>query len=259
MIKQSRYGKIGGVIAIVGLMVMVMAMLFNADLEINLWDAPLAEPPPMVERVYTPSECVVDVSNWTAEGQRSYGRGVVVNYGGETFVLTSHMIFTHEGYIVVNAEDATGYRVGYAASIIHQSDVWGLVALECSLLEGTPSITLNAYPNHPPGTTATVGTWGEVNTLEYINDDWVLLDGSLPAIATGMPVENRGGLVGIIVGLNRVDKTQSIMVGNRAIKEFCNQAILMDVRPPDAPPVFVPPRHHFGPPANPNMLFGNDR
>jgi hypothetical protein len=174
-------------------------------------------------------DCVVDVSNWMEDGQRSYGRGVVVNYGGETFILTSSMIFTHDGDIMINRDIDSNSTLPCAASIIHQNDIWGLVALDC-YLEGVPSVEINEYPNHPPGTTATVGTWGEVNTLEYISDDWVLLDGNLPSEATGMPVEDKGGLVGIVVGLNRVDKTQSIMVGNRAIKEFCNQAILMVTR-----------------------------
>ena len=220
MIKKSEYGSIGGGIVVVGVMVMIVAMLFDAKFEINLRDAPIAEPPPAV-RVYMPMDCVVDVSNWMVDGQRSYGRGVVVNYGGETFVLTSSMIFTHGGEIMINRDVDSNSRVAYAAEIIHRSDDWGLVALDCSL-EGAPAIEINEFPNHPPNGRVLVGEH-TVNTLEYLNDNWVLLDGGLPPEATGMPTENAGGLVGIIVGLNRANQEQAIMVGNRAIREFVDQ------------------------------------
>lgn len=196
---------------------------------------PLPTPELPIAHIYTPSECMVEVSNHLKNGSRPYGKGVIVEHNGMTFVLTSSMIFTHNGEITID------YRnVRYAAEIIHDSEVWGLTALKCSLLSDTPSIEINDYPNHPPDTQVVVGNWGEVNTLEYMNDDWVIVDGNLPASATGMPTENAGELVGIIIGLNRANMKQAIMVGNRAIREFCDQVLRMNglIVPDDAPDVF---------------------
>ena len=251
------------VAAFAAFLVMVVLALFqsHSDPEVDAlrYELKFPESPP-VERVYTPSECVVEVSNYMSDGRRSHGRGVIVKDHGKTFVLTSSMIFTHEGEIAVDY-----VNVRYTAEIINQNDVWGLVALECSFMEGTRYTKINEFPNHPPDTQVLVGNWGEVNVLEYANDDWVILDGNLPAGATGMPTENAGGLVGIIVGLNRANVKQAIMVGNRAIREFTKQVTHMetpDVFPRNPNDLSTPfedrRRMPLRPPANPNILFGNE-
>lgn len=225
---MSKFDKGVVVVALVAFLVMVVLSLIQSHSDP---EADLSSPDPPIERVYTPSEATVEVSNYMPDGSRSYGKGVIVKHDGTTFVLTSSMIFTHKGQITVDY-----VNIRYTADIIHQNDVWGLVALECPFMEGTRTTKINEFPNHPPGAQVVVGDWGEVNTLEYINDDWVILDGNLPVSSTGMPTENDGELVGVIIGLNRVNVKQAIMVGNRAIKEFILQISLID----DAPPVFNP-------------------
>ncbi len=224
------------IVGIVVLGVAWMIVLFNIHSETVTLDTPEIEyPPPMIVYDYTPSECVVDVSNYTPDGQRSYGQGVIVKDRGKTFVLTSSMIFTHEGDIMINHDvDSNTRRVACDATIIHQNDNWGLVALDY-YFEGAPSIEINEFPNHPTDAQVLIGDQ-TVNTLKYMNDDWVILDGNLPPEATGMPAENDGELVGIIVGLNKANQKQAIMVGNRAIKEFVYQISLIDDAGP--PPVF---------------------
>jgi len=178
-------------------------------------------PPPPIEHVYTPSEATVEVSAYF-DGQRSYGKGIVVRRNGQMFVLTSSMIFNEDvGYITVEMAGITP-----TAEIFHQNDVWGLIALRCHLTN-TPSIELNDDPNIP--SLVPVGIKGlSATTLEYINYDWVLLGDLLEEDCTGCPVTQNGYVVGIVVGMNRINQNQAIMVGNRALKEFCDQATLMD-------------------------------
>ncbi len=174
-------------------------------------------PLPVFVDTLTLEECTLDVSNYRSDGSRSYGQGVVVQYEDETFVLTSTMIFTHGGDITVG----TG-RFIFTATISHRDDELGLVALKCDLRKGTSSANITEFPSIPPGVLVQAGE-NEVNTLEYMNDYWVILDGSFPADVTGLPVSQNGELVGIIVGLNRANMKQAIMVSNRGIREFVDE------------------------------------
>ncbi len=213
-------------LAIIVCIVVPCRIMFDIwhDKEVDSSQPPAS--PSQVERVYTPSEAMVEVSNYTPNGHKSYGKGVVVKNNGKTFILTSSMIFTHEGQIMVNRDRRD--RIACAATIIHQNDVWGLVALDC-YLEGSPFVELNYDPNIPPDVQVFVGNLYTADTLEYINDDWVLLNNNLPPKATGMPVAcYYNGLVGVIVGLNSANQEQAIMVGNRALTEFCDQVVRMD-------------------------------
>jgi hypothetical protein len=174
------------------------------------------EPPPAVyleDRVYTPSEATVEVSAYF-NGLRTYGKGIVIRHSDRTFVLTSSMIVAVAfDKLEVKVEGET-----YNAYFIDRNDSFGLVALECEL--GIPFVELNGDPNIPPLVPVGINGWSAW-TLEYINDDWVLL-GDLPEgeDCTGKPVVQNGELIGIIVGMNRINRDQAIMVGNRALNEF---------------------------------------
>jgi hypothetical protein len=189
----------------------------GSEVAIETQDVANTSPPPAIVYTSAISDCTLEVSNYLPDGRRSYGHGVVLQHNGETFVLTSTMIFTHEGDITVGKG-----RFTYTAEIACQDDDLGLVALKCNLREGTSSVEVTDLPSIPPGVAVQVDE-GEVNTLEYMNDYWVMLDGSLSVEATGMPVVQDNELVGIIVGLNRVNTKQAIMVGNQGIREFVDE------------------------------------
>jgi hypothetical protein len=211
VIKILGWGQIIGGIIIMVVLIIMMAMEATTP----------PSPPPLSMHVYTPSECVIEVSNYLPDGRQTSGKGIVLDCNGEFIILTSSMIFTHEGE----------YRVGNCkAELIHQNDVWGLIALRCFLKKGTAAISLNETPNLLLGTQAWSGE-NVVQVLEYLNDDWIILTGNLLAEDTGMPVEQGRDLVGIIIGLNCIDTQQAIMVSIHAIREFVNQVILIDAPP----------------------------
>jgi hypothetical protein len=139
------------------------------------------------------------------------------------------MIFTEWGDITVKWGEMT-----YEAEPIYINRELGLVALQIDGL--VPTVELNFDPSIPPGIPVVVGG-REVNTLEYINDDWVLLDGSLPIHHTGMPVTQNGEIIGIIVGLNIANQEQSIMASNHALNVFANQVSMLEVPPL---PIYLP-------------------
>jgi len=231
---------------VVFLVIVVFALLqIHSDPEVDLGPPPINTP---IERVYTPSEATIEVSAYFSD-QRVYGKGIIVQHNGQMFVLTSSMIFNKD-VERIEVETLEWIR---ETEILHQNNVWGLVALECPLLAYTPFIELNDDPNIPPLIPVGINGWS-ASTLEYINDDWVLLDDLPEEDCTGCPVVQNGYVVGIVVGINRINRDQAIMVSNRALKEFCDQVTLVNDVPnvSDAPPVFHPS-------ANPNILFGNEQ
>lgn len=218
----SKFDKGIVIVASVAFLVMVVLSLLQHHKEADLGPTP-------VERVYTPYEATVEVSAYFDE-QRSYGYGIVVRHDGQMFVLTSSMIFPKDvECIAVAMPECTSM-----AEILHQNDICGLVALDCGFPANTPFVELNGDPNLPPGVPVEINKW-PASTLEYINNDWALL-GDISEDCTGHPVTQNGYVVGIVVGMNRINQDQAIMVGNRALKEFCDQTTLMD-----APPVLEIP------------------
>jgi hypothetical protein len=206
---SDRTGAFVFVIGAIG--VLVTTMMYEA------FTSP-PEPPPATyqeDRVYTPSEATVEVSAYF-DGLRTYGKGIVIRHNDRMFVLTSSMIVAVAfDRLEVKMEGET-----YNAYFIDRNDSFGLVALECEL--GTPFVELNDDPNIPPFVQVGVNGW-PASTLEYINGDWALL-GDLPEgeDCTGQPVVQNGELVGIVVGMNRINRDQAIAVGNRALNEFAD-------------------------------------
>jgi len=245
MSKKRICERIGITLAIIGFILAVVVMLFDShgyfdDFKrehLNIRNAPAIEyPAPSIQRIYTAAEATVEVSAYF-DGKRSYGHGIVVRRNDQMFVLTSSMIFNEDvEYITV---DIAGWTC--ITEVLHQNDVWGLVALEYYLLEDVPFIELNDDPNIPP--LVVVGIKGvSATTLGYVNDDWVMLGDIPEEDCTGCPVTQNGDVVGIIVGVNRGNRNQAFMVGNRALKEFCDQATLMDIAPIDPnSPYHAPP------------------
>lgn len=199
-----------------------------------LYDAYQEEPVcpvPDVVRVYTPSEAMVEISVYQ-DGQRSYGHGTVIRHDDQIFVLTSSMIFTEDRDSI--SIDQNEHSFG--AEILYQNSDWGLVALDCPLIEMIiPFVELNDDPNIPPFVPVGINGW-PASTLGYINDDWVLLSDLPEEDCTGMPVSQNDALIGVVVGLNRINREQAIMIGNRALNEFCDQVTSVL----DAPAVYTP-------------------
>jgi len=170
--------------------------------------------PVQIDNSPTPADCVVHVSAWNGN-KRTYGYGVVVTHEGETFVLTSAMIFTEDYEVVTVDTKDTSQEV----EMKYKSEVVGLVAL--TGVEGLPSIDTNVDPTIPPDVEVMVGTRLAM-TAERLNDYWIVLDRELPRDSAGMPVNHFGSLVGVVVGLCS-DNTQAIMCGNAGLKWFCDK------------------------------------
>jgi hypothetical protein len=174
----------------------------------------------------TIEQCVVSVFALKGNQQR-YGKGVVVEYDGETFVLTSNMILV-DGWdsidVIMNDWTARDFSV-------QVDEGYGLAAFstEPGFFQGYP---ISDAPNLPPNT-ETVAINNEnnvlVTVLDYINDDWFLITG-VTENYIGAPLVNGGEITGIVVGINSINSNQAIAVGNRAIKEFVRDVV-------DAPPL----------------------
>ena len=120
------------------LVMVVLALLdTHRDKEVTSYELKFPTPPP-VERVYTPSEATVEVSAYF-DDQRAYGKGVIVQHTGQKFVLTSSMILNKDVDWITVVGDR---EIALVAEVLHQNDIWGLVALECHLAN-TPFIELN--------------------------------------------------------------------------------------------------------------------
>lgn len=181
-------------------------------------------PPPTIcyDGLDTPENCVVTVSAFHGD-LRSYGHGVVVNYGGETFVLTSTMIFTEECDFVTIEREGVSQEV----QVAYKDENIGLVALTGFV--DYPSTSLNKAPSIPPGIEVVVGSF-DSRTAEYIDEYWVVLDGELPADTAGMPVTtDNGQLLGVIVGRCSDGSPQSIMCANYGLLEFCAKVVEWEV------------------------------
>ncbi len=240
---MSKFGKIAVIVAVkVMVIVIVMVMVMVIVMVLALFQAhsdPEADSGQPVdaivdatvdaivaiECVYTPSEATVEVSAYFCD-REAYGKGIIVRRYGQMFVLTSSMIFTKgtdKGIVVTEGSHT------YDGTIIHQNDIFGLVALECSLRVDTPFIELNDDPTIPPFVQVGINGW-LASTLEHI-DDWVLLGDIPEEDCTGCPVTQNGYVVGIVVGTNRTNCNQMIMAGNRVLKEFCDQVVFVDDAP----------------------------
>lgn len=199
-------------------MIMVMA---GITVGVYLWNSPQIDnsPPPVIcyDGLEVPKSCIVQVSAFHGD-LRSYGHGVVVNYGGETFVLTSTMIFTEEcDFVTIDGSSPIPVEICYKDLNI------GLVALVGDL-DDFCSTSLNKDPSIPSGVEVVVGSF-DIRTAEYIDEYWVVLDGELPADTAGMPVTNNDRLVGVVVGRCSDGSPQSIMCANFGLLEFCDKVV----------------------------------
>jgi hypothetical protein len=170
-----------------------------------------------IDNTPTPFDCTVAVSAYQGD-QRYYGHGVVVTHKGETFVVTSWMIFAEERDFITVGTGDTSQEV----EVLYKDADHGLVALT---IKADWSVELNDDPNIPPEVEVFVGTKA-VNTAEYIDEYWIVLDGELPIDTAGVPVTNWSRLVGVVVGRCVGDDTQAIMCGNRGLREFCDAVVL---------------------------------
>jgi hypothetical protein len=181
-----------------------------------LYDAHFDEPPMPFYAESCLEDFTVNVSS-LYDGGRRYGKGVIVESDGKTFVLTSRMIFVDD-HEKISVEFGTKGNWSVRGELVAINDEFGLA---CVTAEPGWSVgcKINDLPNWPPCTTVNMRGL-TLNTLEYISDDWLLVEGGVTEDDTGAPTWMNGELVGIIVGLNSVDRSQAIMVGIRAIREF---------------------------------------
>ncbi len=223
MNKETLYNKLTAgmaFFAIVGAIVLATLLL------IGLARGLMSELPPLpIEQVpLTIEDCVVKVEAVQKE-HKHYGKGVVVEANGMTFILTSQMIFVG-GFeeIIIGAGEWTA-----TGEVIATSKEWGLVALACEpgFSRGWP---ISDAPSIPPQTESTAVTATErmpVEILDYINDNWFMITG-VDENYVGVPLMNGEDITGIIVGQNQANMQETIAVANWAIREFCDQVTLTD-------------------------------
>jgi hypothetical protein len=210
---------------------MMVVMLFDIHLENNFWDISIeTPPPPVIRKALTIEDCLVNVFTLTGD-QKRYGKGVIVEKNGETLVLTSMMIFMND-FESIGVEFGQKGNWTVRGELIATSPKWGLagVAAEPAWHVGYP---ISDAPNIPPHTESTAMdvTGGvPVNVLEYLNDDWYLITG-VDENYVGAPLINGEDITGIVIGVNSINEEQAIVVGNRAIKKFVAQMMLIDAPP----------------------------
>jgi len=217
--------------------------------------------PPNIPKVIELNDCLVEVSAHTPE-ERRYGNGVLMQKNGQTFVLTSEMIFVNE-FESIQVEYQDGL-IDYA-KLIATDSLYGLAILDVG--DHMEGFEVDEAPNLPPDTETEVFTIQKgvhAKVKEYINADWMLLSG-LNNTFVGAPLVNGGQVSGIVVGVNRNNAKETIAVGNRAIQDFVNRETLVDIAPnsphyhaPENPFPYNPNsmRDVFSPPGNP--LFGDE-
>jgi hypothetical protein len=193
--------------------VLVATMLYEAF-------RPLPEPPlPVVIERESPTieDCIVNVYA-IEDGQRRYGKGVVIEHKGITFVLTSQMIFVGN-FEEIGLEFGENWTV--RGELLSTDSVWGLAAIACEpgFNEG---YEISEAPNLPPWTESNATTekgQTPVKVLAYTHDNWFLVTG-IDENYVGAPLVNGKDITGIIIGVNSADTQQAIVAGNRAINEF---------------------------------------
>jgi hypothetical protein len=199
--------KTGAIASALGALIVLMGIV--------LYDAHFVEPPMPFYAEPCLEDFTVNVSA-LCNGGRRYGKGVIVENDGKTFILTSRMVFVDD-HEKISVEFGTKGNWTVRGELVATNVEWGLacVAADPGWSVGCSINGLNV----PPGTEVEMRGL-IINTLEYISDDWVLVEGGVTGDDTGEPVWMNGELVGIIVGLNSVDRNQAIMVGIEAIREF---------------------------------------
>ncbi len=205
---MSRFGKGVVVVAVVSFLVMVVLTLFEVH----------SEPPLAVYAEPTVENFTIEVSA-LYNGSRRCGRGVIIENDGKTFILTSRMLFIDD-HEEISVEVGLEGNWTVEGKLIETNKEFGLA---CVVAEPgwNAGCKINDLPNVPPWTEVEM-RGPTLNTLGYISDDWVLVEGGITEDDTGSPVWMHGELVGIIVGLNIENRDQAIIVGIRAIREFAN-------------------------------------
>jgi hypothetical protein len=100
-------------------------------------------------------------------------------------------------------------------------------------IDGRVGIAVDDAPNLPPDATTVVHTIDrsvDAQIVGYINQDWMLLTG-IDENCVGAPLVNGDKVSGIVIGMNRIDVSQAIAVGNRALNEFVKQTTNLSRRP----------------------------
>jgi len=190
--------------------------------EVNIEDSP-----PVIREPLILEQCVVDVTA-IYKDQRRCGKGVVIEKNGETFVLTTTMIFVDD-FESITIEIEPNWIV--QGELIHRNEICGLAAVNCEpgFNEGYP---ISDEPDFTPiaETTAVSNlSRAPVWVLDYLNDDWMLIIG-VDDTYVGAPLINLDEITGLVIGQNKIDLTQAIAVGNRGITEFVDQ--VMDMTTP---------------------------
>jgi len=209
--------------------------------------------PPNIPKVIELNDCLVEVSAHTPE-QRHYGNGVLMQKNGQTFVLTSEMIFVNE-FESIQVKYQNGL-IDYA-ELIATDSLYGLAILDVG--DHMSGFEVDVAPNLPPDAETEVFTLqgnAHAKVKEYINADWMLLSG-LNNTFVGAPLVNGGQVSGIVVGVNRNNAKETIAVGNRAIYSLTDEVIHADAPVPYLPhrnPYSIPNRNSFPFPYNPNSM-----
>lgn len=213
------------------LLIIATASLFIA-IGVIVYDSKPVQVETELPKIIKLNDCLVEVSAHTP-GERRYGNGILMQKNGQTFVLTSEMIFINE-FESIQVKYQDGLIV--YAELIATDSLYGLAALDVS--DHMEGFEVDRAPNLPPDAETEVFTLqgsAHAKVKRYINPDWMILSG-LDNTFVGAPLVNGGQVSGIVVGVNRINATEAIAVGNRAIQEFVDRITHVDAPIPYLPP-----------------------
>ncbi len=196
--------------AIIGIVIICVCMCF-VPANVTISESPEVQEAPVPVTVTSTSDPVARVIVAQTDGVLVVGGGVLV---GDTLV-TSEMLFTKPFksiLVLINEEEIT-------AKLLTKRD--GLAALKVGRDDGL-EISVGGLEIGEGGTTAVSGRYYSVSAVSHVlnNDNWVLVDGDIPITCTGDPVYRGGELVGVIVGINKTNNEQAIMMNVTGIVEF---------------------------------------
>ncbi|KKK85561.1 hypothetical protein LCGC14_2772070, partial [marine sediment metagenome] len=184
-----------------------------------------------------PTDYMVRITNRHKNGQRTW-HGILIRDHNRVVVITSRLVFT-------NGFDGTTLSFNgqvYQTRFLVQDEKMGLVALHVYTNDAValPAISLNDEPNLPPDVSALVSTPQKdfvVVVQGYMTPrktpahgavDWMLLGGDLPDTCIGAPVTHNNDVVGLVIGLNSLNRKHAIAASMYTLRKFVGFATSND-------------------------------
>ncbi len=184
-----------------------------------------------------PADYMVRITNRHADGRRTW-HGILIRDHNRVIVVTSRLVFT-DGF---DGTTLSFNRQTHQTRFLVQDEKMGLVALHVYTNDAValPAISLSDDPNLPPDVSALVSTpqkdfvvvvQGYMTARELPTPtavDWMLLGGDLPDTCVGAPVTHNNDVVGVVIGLNSLNRKHAIAASLCTLRKFVGFATSID-------------------------------